>query len=405
MGNRTRVEVEGPLSAHIAGFGEELAGHGYASRSASQLQRVMVGLSVWLARRGLTGADLTESVLAEFLAGRRADGHTVHVSRRGVSPMIDYLRVVGSVPPEPAAELVSSLDVLINRYASYLVTERGLARKTVTHYTRTARSFLDCCGGMEDGVGFDLDGLSAGQVTSYVLARCQRGPVTYTKGMSSPLRGLLRFLFVEGLTGRDLSGAVPSAPNQRLNSLPKAIDAADVARLLDSCDRETEAGLRDFAMITMLSRLGLRAGETAALLVSDINWRRGEFVVRGKANRIARLPLPVDVGESVVAWMEHGRPQGGCRNVFTRVHAPIGPLTNAGVSMVVSRACQRAGLPIMHAHRLRHTVATETLRAGGSLLEVSQLLRHSSIGTTTIYARVDRNSLSAVVRPWPGVQS
>jgi len=154
-----------------------------------------------------------------------------------VSPMIDYLRVVGSAPPEPATELVSLVDVLIGRYVGYLVTERGLARVTVTHYTRTARSFLCCCG-MEDGVGFDLGGLSAGDVTGYVLARCQRGPVAYTKGISSPLRGLLGFLFVEGLTGRDLSGAVPSAPDRRLNSLPKVVDPADVVRLLDSCDRE-----------------------------------------------------------------------------------------------------------------------------------------------------------------------
>jgi len=403
MGNRRRVVVDGPLSVHIAGFGEELAGQGYASRSASQLQRVMGGLSVWLAGRGLGGADLTEAVVAEFLAARRAGGQTVHVSRRGVSSIIDYLRVVGSAPPEPAAELVSSLDVLIGRYAGYLVTERGLARATVVDYTRTARSFLGCCG-MDDSDGFDLGALSAGDVTSYVLGRCQRGPVAYTKAMSSPLRSLLGFLFVEGLTERDLSGAVLSGPDRRLNSLPKAVDAADVARLLDSCDRETVAGRRDFAMITVLSRLGLRAGETAALLVSDIDWRRGEFVVRGKANRIARLPLPVDVGEAVVAWIEHGRPHGGCGHVFTRLRAPVGPLTNAGVSMVVSRACQRAGLAVMHAHRLRHTVATETLRAGGSLLEVSQLLRHSNIGTTTIYARVDRNGLSGVVRPWPTVQ-
>lgn len=404
MGNRTRVVVEGPLGVHIAGFGEELARQGYASKSASQVQRVMAGLSVWLAGRELDGADLTEAVVAEFLAARRAAGKTLHVSRRGVSPMINYLRAVGSAPPEVQAELVSSVDVLIKRYVGYLESERGLAQSTVVGYTRAARSFLGSSAVMSAD-GFDLGGLSAGDVTGYVLARCQRGPVASTKTMSSPLRCLLRFLFVEGLTQRDLSAAVPSAPDRRLNSLPKALDAAAVARLLDSCDRETVAGRRDFAMITVLARLGLRAGETAALLVSDIDWRRGEFVVRGKANRIARLPLPVDVGEAVVAWIEHGRPHGVCGHVFTTLHAPVGPLSNSTVSMVVSRACQRAGLPAMHAHRLRHTVATETLRAGGSLLEVSQLLRHSNIGTTTIYARVDRNGLCAVVRPWPGVQS
>lgn len=185
MGNRTRVAVEGPLGIHIAGFGEELAGQGYASKSASQVQRVMAGLSVWLAGRELGGADLTEAVVAEFLAARRAAGETVHVSRRGVSPMIDYLRAVGSAPPEAAAELVSSVDVLIERYVGYLETERGLARSTVVDYTRTARSFLGSCS-VRSGDGFDLGGLSAGDVTGYVLARCQRGSVASTKTMSSP---------------------------------------------------------------------------------------------------------------------------------------------------------------------------------------------------------------------------
>lgn len=402
MRNRTQVRLEGPLNVHIAGFGEELAAQGYAAKSAAQVQLLMAGLSAWLADCGLGGADLTEAVLAEFLAERRSAGNSVHVSRRGVSPMIDYLRAVGSAPPAVGTEPVTSAEVLIQRYVRYLVSERGLVSSTVVGYTRTARSFLGC---RLVGDAFDLGGLSAGDVTGYVLAGCQRGPIAYTKGMSSPLRCLLRFLFVEGLIERDLSGAVPSAPDRRLNSLPKAISAVDVARLLASCDRDTVAGRRDFAMITMLSRLGLRAGETAALLVSDIDWRRGELVVRGKANRVSRLPLPVDVGEAVVAWLQHGRPHGVCRHVFTRLRAPVGPLSNAGVSMVVSRACQRAGLPVMHAHRLRHTVATETLHAGGSLLEVAQLLRHSGVGTATIYARVDRHGLSAVVRPWPGVQA
>ena len=403
MRNRTQVRLDGPLHVHIAGFGEELAAQGHAAKSAAQVQLLMAGLSAWLADCGLGGADLTDAVLAEFLAERRSAGNSVHVSRRGVSPMIDYLRAVGSAPSAVAAEPVTSAEVLIGRYADFLVTERGLASSTMVHYTRTARSFLGSYRRVGDA--FDLGGLSAGDVTGYVLAECQRGPISYTKGMSSPLRCLLRFLFVEGLVERDLSGAVPSAPDRRLNSLPKAVSAADVARLLASCDCDTVTGRRDFAMITMLSRLGLRAGETAALLVSDIDWRRGELVVRGKANRFSRLPLPVDVGEAVVAWLQHGRPHGGCRHVFTRLRAPVGPLSNAGVSMVVSRACQRAGLPVMHAHRLRHTVATETLRAGGSLLEVAQLLRHSGVGTATIYARVDLHGLSAVVRPWPGVQA
>jgi len=359
----------------------------------------MAHASDWLADHSLGVADFTEPVIDRFVVARRAGGHSAHMSMRGMSPMIDYLRSVGAAPVVAPAEATTASEILIERYAGYLVRERGLASTTVVAYRRAAKSFF---ASRDAGDGFDLGSLSASDVTSYVLAKCQRHTTWSVRATTSPLRSLLRFLFVEGLIDHDLVGAVPSGPDRRMNSLPRAVCASEVARLLGSCDRETVAGRRDFAMITVLSRLGLRAGETAALLLSDIDWRRGEMVVHGKANRVARLPLPVDVGEAIVSWLEARNQGGGCRHVFTRLRAPVGPLSNAGVSMVVSRASQRAGLPVIYAHRLRHSVATETLRAGGSLIEVAQLLRHSGVATTTIYARVDRAGLDAVVRPWPG---
>jgi integrase len=180
------------------------------------------------------------------------------------------------------------------------------------------------------------------------------------------------------------------------------MEPGHVRALLDSCDRRTTFGRRDFAMLTVLVRLGLRAGEAAALEVSDIDWRAGEVVVRGKGPKIDRLPLPADVGEAVAGWLRRGRGPCPCPNVFTRVRAPRMGLTSAGVSAVVSSACRRAGLPEVNAHRLRHTAATEMLRAGSSLAEVGQVLRHRSALTTSIYAKVDRVSLSAVAQPWPG---
>jgi integrase len=175
-----------------------------------------------------------------------------------------------------------------------------------------------------------------------------------------------------------------------------------MVRLLKSCDRRTSVGRRDFAILMVLSRLGLRAGEVAGLHLRDIDWRQGDVVVRGKANREDRLPLPGDVGEAIVGWLRRGRPRGECQAVFTRVRAPHRELSSGGISAIVWHACERAGLPRVGAHRLRHTAATEMLRAGGSLAEVGQVLRHRSQDTTSIYAKVDRRSLIAVVRPWPG---
>jgi integrase/recombinase XerD len=216
------------------------------------------------------------------------------------------------------------------------------------------------------------------------------------------LRSLLRFLYLEGLIDRDLAVAVAPVANWRLASLVKALDAPSVARLLDSCDQDTAIGRRDFAILLLLSRLGLRIGEVAALRLDDLDWRAGELVVCGKGNRQERLPLPVDVGESITAWLKDGRPDCHSRFVFTRARAPHGGLHPSALTSVVHRACRRAGLPQVGAHRLRHTAATRMLRAGSSLRDVGQVLRHRSSEVTSIYAKVDRRALSAVVRPWPG---
>ena len=187
---------------------------------------------------------------------------------------------------------------------------------------------------------------------------------------------MLRYLYVEGLAPEALAGAVPSVAHWKLASLPKALDHRQVASLLRSCDRRTGVGRRDFAIITVLWRAGLRAGEVARLSLDDMDWATGEFVVTGKRRREDRLPLPADVGEAVVAWLQRGRPRSGRREVFLQVRAPIVPLSAGGVSSVVRQACRRAGIPLCGAHRLRHTAATELLRAGGSLAEVGQVLRH-----------------------------
>lgn len=196
---------------------------------------------------------------------------------------------------------------------------------------------------------------------------------------------------------------MPSVASRRLAGLPKGLDPDQVRRLLASCDRRTRNGRRDFAILTTLVRLGLRAGEVAQLALDDIDWRAGEVVVRGKANCIERLPLPADVGEAVAAYLRGGRPATACgRTVFVRIKAPHRPLSACGVTQVVASAARRAGLGQIHAHRLRHTAATAMLRAGASLPEVGQLLRHRRALTTAIYAKVNHDALRTIARPWPG---
>jgi len=236
-----------------------------------------------------------------------------------------------------------------------------------------------------------------------VLAVCPGRSRGSAKLLVTALRSLLGFLHVEGMLAESLVGAVPSVAGWRLAGLPRGLEPAQARRLLASCDRRTTAGRRDFAILTLLLRLGLRRGEVARLELGDIDWRAGEIAIRGKGSRQERLPLPADVGEAVAGYLRRGRPasaQGRC--VFVRVKAPHLPLTPAGVTQVVVSAGKRSGLGEIAAHRLRHTAATEMLRAGATLPEVGQVLRHRSLLTTAIYAKVDREALRTIARAWIG---
>ena len=219
------------------------------------------------------------------------------------------------------------------------------------------------------------------------------------------MRSLLRFLFLEAHTPTDLAAVVPVVARWRLSSLPRALEPAHVARLLESCDKTTATGSRDFAILTVLSRLGLRSAEVASLRLDDIDWRRGELLVRGKRAREDRLPLPHDVGEAIVCYLSKGRPRCECRQLFLRAHAPHVGLKPGGIGSIVCHACDRAGLPRAGTHRLRHAAATEMLAHGAPLSEIGQVLRHKHPETTAIYAKVDRASLSSLARPWPGGRS
>lgn len=404
MGKSLPSRVGGPLYPFASGFLALLLERGYEWTAIHARMRLLAELSAWIAARGVEPRQLTEALVAEFLEVAR-------VSERGkqwCSPtserqLVAYLRDVGLVPaPEPAV-VTDPVELLVGEFVEYLVRERGLAAgsMSVYEYKRVARLFLSGRLGPDGG---GLDRLTARDVTAFVLEECRRRSYRMSLALVTSLRGLLRFLFLEGLTANDLTGAVPGVARWRAASLPRALPAMHVARMLAACDRTTAVGRRDFAILMMLSRLGLRACEVARLQLSDIDWRAGELIVRGKQDRHERLPLPVDVGDALVDYLRHGRPVSKDPHLFLTARAPFRLLTGGAgaIGMLVRTACERAGLEPVGVHRLRHTVATEVLRAGAPLEEVASLLRHRRHATTVIYAKVDWERLRELARPWPG---
>lgn len=399
MGRPSRVRVVGPLEPYATEFLRELVRQGYTAHSASNQLQLMAHASRWLASRGLDPCDLTPARVEEFLEARRAEGYTLWLSTKAMTPLLGCLRGLGvEQTPSPVVP-ATPVERLLERYRCYLIQERGLAASTVADYSHVARLFLF---NRSPGGELDLERLKAAEVTDFVLAECRVRSVGSAKYIVCGLRALLRFLYTDGHIESQLAAAVPSVAGWQLAGLPKALSSREVSALLASCDRRTTFGRRDFAVLTLLVRLGLRAGEVSALALIDIDWRAGELVICGKGRREERLPLPIDVGEALVGWLRRGRPRCESSKVFTRVRAPHRGLTSGGIGSVVRTAAARAGLSEVSAHCLRHTAATEMLRAGASLPEIAQVLRHASTLTTSIYAKVDRQTLRTLAQPWPG---
>jgi integrase/recombinase XerD len=400
MGDPSRACVAGPLEPYAAGFTAELARLGYARGSAYGQVLLMAHVSRWLFGEGMDAGGLTPESAGRFLAHRRAVGYAQLLSPKGLAPLLGYLRRLGVVPEAPVPVPAGPVEELLTRYRRYLVTERGLGAGTAADYAAKARPFL--AARKEAGV-LNLAGLTPADVTAFVAANCPSMRKGTAKLTVTALRSLLGYLHVAGDIPGPLAWAVPAAATWRLASLPAPLEPGQVTAMLAGCDAGTASGRRDLAMLALLARLGLRAGEVAALDLDDIDWRAGEITVTGKGRRSERLPLPDDVGAAVAAYLRAGRPAPfeGSRRVFLRLHAPHGELTPTGVTQAVFAAAQRAGLGRIYAHRLRHTAATGMLRAGASLPEVGQVLRHRRLLSTAIYAKTDVPALRALARPWP----
>src|SRR5919106_4388736 len=355
---------------------------------------LLVAFSGWLAAEGVALSGLSSEVAERFCAARRAAGHTYRVTVRALDPLLGYLRGLGLAPPASSPAPAGPVEELLSRFRRYLEHERGLVPAAARGYVDKVRPFAARFDGPD---GLELWRVDVVEVRGFVVEACPRMGRRAAQLTVVALRSLLRFLHLEGVVERSLAGAVPSVAGWRLSGLPKRLEAGEVDALLESCDGSTVIGLRDVAILTVLARLGLRAGEVAALSLEDIDWRAGELVVRGKGARFERLPLPLDVGETIVGYLRDGRPATAQdRAVFVRVRAPHHRLSPGGVTFVVATAARRAGLGQIHAHRLRHTAASELLRCGATLGEVGQVLRHRRVASTAIYAKADREALRQI---------
>ena len=394
----SRVVVTGPLAPFAETYRRELRRRGYTPRSAVNELRQAARLSRWLEDHDLMVARLNRERVEEFLAFQRAGGrHRSEWSRPGLWCLLGVLENLGELEYEERASVASPSETLLASFETYLFTERSLASGTVRGYVDHARRFLGWL-----SAGTSLAEVTASDVTAALRREAAAVSVAATQYFRAGLRAFLRFCFTEGLLEGDLSGAALAVTGRRRTALPRGIEPEAARALLRSCDRRTALGRRDYAVLITLLRLGLRAGEVARLRLDDLDWRAGELVVRGKGARQDRLPLPVEVGEALAAYLRRGRPGSDRREVFLGARAPFEPIATGTVGSTVRRACRRAGIIEVGPHRLRHTVACEMVKAHVPLVEIAQVLRHKSLQSTAIYARVDLDALRELAAPWPG---
>jgi integrase/recombinase XerD len=396
------VRFVGPLAPFSRGFAEELARLGFTTFSARGQLGLAAHLSRWLAEAGLGAGALTAPVAEAFVSARRVLGYTAYLTPKALRPLLDYLQGLGVTQRESGVAPATLVEELLEGYRRYLLVERGLGIAVAHGYVDAVRRFVAGCVNA-DGVTFRPP--ASGDVTAFMVAESRRITPKTAQRVATALRSLLRYWHLEGLITRALDHAVPKVANRR-PALPRPLEPAQVEALLASCDQDSAAGLRDYAMLTLLSRMGLRGGEVAGLRLEDIDWRSGQIMVWGKGNRRDLLPLPVDVGHAVVEYLRAARPGTALdRSVFIRIKAPHQGLTTGGVTQAVAAAARRAGLGTIYAHRLRHSAASWMLAQGAPLVEIGEVLRHQRALTTAVYLKVDTGALRALARPWPGSAS
>jgi len=388
----------GPLAPHIDGLAALLSAGQYRRESARQKIRVVADLSLWLERRRLGADALDEQVVRRFFHRRHRHDQVRAGDVSAAAVVLELLRERGVVPRSSTE--ADPRHAVEKDFERYLREERRLSQASLDNTLPFVRRFLSDRFG---GGAVALQELHPSDVTRFVLRSIDGMSPSRAKLLVGALRSFFRFVRMRDEIATDLAGAVPTVADWRLSSVPKGIDPDDVRRLLRSCDRRTATGRRDYAILLLLARLGLRSGEVASLTLEDIDWEAAEMVIHGKGPRVDRLPLPRDVGAALVAYLCR-RPVCTMREVFVTARAPIQKLARGTVGYVVERAMARTNLDAPHkgAHVLRHTLAIDMLRRGASLPEIGELLRHRRLDTTAIYAKVDLGALRALALPWPG---
>lgn len=345
--------------------------------------------------------DLDEHVVSQFLRYGRRKGLSQHGASPALRDLLGHLRDGGIIPCAQGPEK-SPLHDIEQRFVRYLTQERGLAKTTIDNYVPVARTFLCERFGSKP---IALDEITLKDISGFILRRMHRLSPRRTQLVTTALRGFLRFLYEASEIATNLAASVPPTASWRLSDLPKFLEPEQVERLLQTCNRATPAGRRDYAVMLLLARLGVRAGEVVHMELDDIDWENGEFTARGKSVRHDRLPIPKDVGEALAGYLCDGRPRCSSRRVFLRLRAPLQGFTNSiAVCNIVQRAIRRAGLHLTRtgSHLLRHSLAIKMLRGGASLGEIGEVLRHELPRTTEIYTKVDVTALRLLALPWQG---
>lgn len=399
--NRLRRLRQGPFGAHLELFSARLLAEGHCQQSAWRNIRVVDDFGRWLARRGMAVGDIDEAIVGRYMAFRVRYRHPFLSDRPALNRLLAVLREEALIAPQRLSRL-SADEQIVADFRHHLREQGGYAPRTIITHLPTLRRFLaeHCKSGARG-----LSRLVAADIVSFVAHHAPHQSARSTSRICWTLRSFLRYLRYKDLISIDLASAVPSVRTWRFASLPRYLARGEVQKVLDAIDRSTSLGRRDYAVLLLLARLGLRASEVATLCLQDIDWQEGVLTIRGKARQRAQMPLPSEVGAAIGDYLQHGRPRSQSRRVFLREWAPqIGFASGASVTMIARTALDRAHVdtPRKGAHVFRHTLATTLLRSGASLTQIGQLLRHRSQDSTRIYAKVDVEALRGLTMRWPG---
>jgi len=393
--SKPKVGTAQDLDVQMVEFVASLARAGYARSTLYGNKRLITPFIRWVREVGLGSENIDEACLDAFLACpvRRRYGH-----RSALQRFVQHLRLAGVVP-QLRLEL-SPTEVLVKRYVAHLREEQGLSLHSVNVYLQYVRPFVVAQGLPENGATLDALG-----IRRHLLSQSRNRSESVVRLLAAALRSFLRFCYFDNITATNLSPVVMPVRRSQLATVPRFLSAVEVERVIAASDRSTARGCRAFAILLLLARLGLRASEIICLELEDIRWESGEIVIRGKGQVIDRLPLLADVGDALAQYLTTARGPSRSRRVFLRRIAPrVGLSQPADVSKIAREALQRAGLlppGRVGAHIFRHSLATRMIRSGAALAEISQVLRHRSLGTTELYTKVELEGLRGVALPWP----